>query len=325
MRPGCWVGGVAVSLTCGTQAAFAQDRLWDDLQGRIKSEALSLGALFQFVGDVQSERTFPGENGFSVANFRFSLSGRLDGGVDYLLQSNFGGLLDARIGWQLHPYATLDVGRFKTPYSREFLTGAGSIDLVNRSQSVSALAPARGLGAAVRGLAQGLQYSVGLFNGGGGVGGNARGNFLGVARLAWHREGRELALNAAWNGDRRRLAEGSDPTFANLRRLFGADARVVQGPWLVSAEVDMGSGALGSGSDPWGGFFTVGYLVRENSQLLLRLDHFDPGPPGEERTLIIPAWNLWPTSATELQVNAVLPVDGFGGEPQLLVNLQLAF
>lgn len=304
----------------------AQEPLWDELQRRVKSEPISLGALFQFVADGQTDRSFPGTNGFSVANFRFSLSGRLDGGFDYFLQSNFGSLLDARIGITVHPSVTIDAGRFKTPYSREFLTGAGSIDFVNRSQSVTALAPNRALGVAVRGpIDDALHYSVGLFNGGGGTGGNARGEMLGVARLSWRSDGLEVAVNAARQGDRRPLGGGDTPSIATVRALVGADARLTRGDWLFAAEVDVGEGQIGTPEDPWGGFLTVGFMTDEKSQLLVRLDHFETGALGDERTLLIPGWNLWPTAATELQVNAVLPLEGFNGDPQLLINLQLAF
>lgn len=311
---------------CVAQPLAAQEPLWDELQRRVKSEPISLGALFQFVADAQTDRSFPGQNGFSVANFRFSLSGQLDDGFEYFLQSNFGGLLDARIGLQVHPSVTIDAGRFKTPYSREFLTGAGSIDFVNRSQSVTALAPNRALGVAVRGpLDEAFRYSVGLFNGGGGTGGNARGEMLGVARLSWQNEELEVAVNAAHQGDRRILGPGDDPSISTVRTLVGADARFTQDAWLFAAELDVGEGQLATPSDPWGGFLTVGFMTDEKNQLLVRLDHFDTGVPGDERTLLIPGWNLWPTSATELQVNAVLPLEGFNGDPQLLVNLQLAF
>lgn len=317
-----------LALLVATPAALqAQERMWDDLQDRIKSDPISLGVLFQFVGDVQSDRSFPGQNGFSVANFRISLRGNLDGGIDYLLQSNFGGLLDARVGVQVNESVTFDFGRFKTPFSSEFLTGAGSIDFVNRSQSVTALVPNRALGAQVRGpVGDGFHYSAGVFNGGGGSGGNARGEFIGVGRLAWASEGLEVGVNAAVNGDQRVLVPAAaDPSFATLDNLLGFDARLVDGPWLIAGELDIGDGQIGSSSDPWGGFATLGYMVEENSQILARLDHFDTGVLGDERTLFIAGWNLWPTSATELQVNGVIPIEGFSQDPQLLVNLQLAF
>ncbi len=316
---------IALSQVLASLPLRAQEPLLVELRDRIKSDPISFGALFQFVGDFQAERTFPGQDGFSVANFRFIMSGRLDRGVDYLLVSNFGGLLDARVGLSLHPSITLDAGRFKAPYSREFLTGGGDIDFVSRSQSVTALAPGRALGAALRGpLGSGFNYSVGMFNGGGGVSGNARGEYAGVARLGWTRGGIELAVNGAWNDDHRVVGELEDPTFATLRGLIGADLRITRGPLLVSAELDRGTDKLGTARDPWGGFVTAGYMVNPRHQVLMRLDHFDTGRVGDRRILLIGGWNYSPSSPTQVQINAVFPVDGFQEEPRLLVNLELA-
>lgn len=317
---------LAVALAAPAAVAAQDEPLWDELQRRIKSEPISLSVLFQFVGDAQVDRSFPGQNGFSVANFRIGLRGRLDGGFDYIVQSNFGNVLDARIGLTLDPAFKIDAGRFKAPYSDEFLVAAHSIDFVNRSQAVAALAPNRALGVAASGtLNEEFSYSAGVFNGGGGVGGNARGEYMGVARLTWQRDGTKVGLNAARQGDRRVLdPTDDDPSIATVRSLVGADVRHEQDGWLFNGELHIGEGQVGTPSDPWGGYLTLGYFVEENSQLLLRLDHFDTGAVGDERTLLIPGWNLWPTLATELQINVVLPLEGFQGDPQLLVNLQVS-
>ncbi len=322
---------LVMTATPRSGSAQSDEPLWDELHSLIKSEPFSVGALFQFVGDFQSNRSFPGEDGFSVANFRLSIGGRLDGGFDYFLQSNFGDLLDARIGFQLSESATIDVGRFKAPYSREFLTAAAGIDFVNRSQSVTALGPGRALGLAVRGRPlPSWSYGIGVFNAGGNVAGNAAGRFRAVGRVAWNRElgegaAVEVAVNGAYNGDRTPIELDADPALANLKGLFGVDTRVTIDEWLVAAELDLGIDPLVGGSSPWGGFLTVGRMVSDKSQLLARLDHFDTGLLDDRRMLLVFGWNLWPTNATELQVNVIAPVDGFSGEPQLLTNLQIAF
>ncbi len=316
--------GLTATVWLAALPLAGQEPLWDDFRERLKSETASFGALLHLNGDFQADRTFPGGDGFAVAEFRFGVSGRLDGGVDYLLQSNFGDVLDARVGFQLHRALTIDAGRFKTPFSGEFLTGAGDLDFVTRSQSIRALAPNRALGVALRGpIAAGFSYSLGLFNGRGGSTGNPRGRFANVARLAWRADGIEIALNGAVNGDRVPLIELSDPAFATIRSLLGADLRVVRGPWLLSAEVDRGDGQLGTVRDPWGGFLTGGYQVRPGSQLLLRLDHLDTGRSLDRRTLVIGGWNFSPTGPTQIQINAIFPVNGFGEEPRLLMNLEL--
>ena len=71
--------------------------------------------------------------------------------------------------YKVTPAVRIDVGQFKSPFSYEFLTPSQSIDFVNRSQVVTALAPGRQLGAQI-----GFEWSegrygarVGVFNGNG--------------------------------------------------------------------------------------------------------------------------------------------------------------
>jgi len=102
-----------------------------ELTRTLKSRPLSVTVLIQAGLDVQPDRTLPGENGFRVPNLRFGL--------------------------------------FKSPFSHEFLTSAASLDFVRRSQVVSALAPARRIGAQLRGALGGglIAYRLGVFNGNG--------------------------------------------------------------------------------------------------------------------------------------------------------------
>jgi hypothetical protein len=82
------------------------------------------------------------------------LSGSLDGDFDYFLQTNFAAspsILDARVGWTASEQFGVWAGRFKTPVSAELLTFAGSLDFVNRSRMVEALAPGRQMGVQFRG------------------------------------------------------------------------------------------------------------------------------------------------------------------------------
>jgi hypothetical protein len=120
-------------------AAEKPEPLIEDLHWQFKKEYLNLGLLIQAVGDFQVERSFPGNNGFSIANFRLIISGELDGKFGYLLHTNFisgFSILDAKIYYKYSPHFILDVGQFKSPFSKEFLTGAESITFVNRSRII---------------------------------------------------------------------------------------------------------------------------------------------------------------------------------------------
>ncbi len=314
-------------------SAQSDEPLLEALRDRFQTPALRLGAVFQFTGDVQSTRTFPGDNGFGIQNMRLSISGRLDRGFEYFFQSNFGSVLDARVGYQASPAFALDVGRFKSPLSAEFLIPAQNLDYIARSQVVTRLVPGREVGLQVRGtLAGTLGYSVGMFNAGGSLTGNAEGDFHFVGRLrvepdlsAWGNDARlEVGVNAARNNGRSSTA--LVPTFGNLENLFGVDARLTRGPLLLSAEALFGEGGPIDAADPWGYHATLGYMVTPNAQLLARWDVFDTDVPTDvERHLLVFGWNLWPTAATKIQMNLVVPTQGFEEEPRLVANAQLSF
>ena len=156
-------------------AARAQEReepLIAKLAETFRSEQLTLGVLLQTVADVQIERTLPGSSGFSIANFRLLLHGQLDDGFGYWLQANFvnsPAILDAMMSYRVSRSFAFDAGQFKTPFSYEFLTLASSIDFVNRSQAVTALAPGRqiGLQARFNDRSRTVAAQVGAFNGNG--------------------------------------------------------------------------------------------------------------------------------------------------------------
>ena len=329
-------------------AQEGEEPLLEELRGMVKSEAFSVGALFQFVGDFQADRSFPGQNGFSVANMRFRISGSLDRGFGYLFQTSFGSILDARMSWHVARGLTLDGGRFKTPFSAEFLTPASSIDFVNRSQAVSVLAPGRQVGVQARGDlgsegGSSFGYALGVFNGNqGDVTGNDDDRFLYAGRVTWRIPmespggaggALELGASASASGDATEVgvAEGGSFSFSGVDALFGGDVRLTRGPWLLSAELlvgDTDEAPVRPSPRPWGYHGTVGFMVTDNSQMLVRWDSFDADIPDladDDPRLLVLGYNLWPTLATELQVNAVIPVDGPGDDPQLLVNAQVAF
>ena len=118
------------------QTATGDEPLLGQLTDHFKKEYLSIGLLMQTAGDFQPERSFPGNNGFSIATLRLVLSGNLDKGFGYLVRTNFTAsptILDAMTYFRLSPAVTIAAGLFRSPFSKEQLTGAGAIDFVNRS------------------------------------------------------------------------------------------------------------------------------------------------------------------------------------------------
>lgn len=324
------------------QATDSEEPLLDELRRYFQRDALSVGILFQFVADFQADRSFAGNNGFSLANARVRVYGELDGGFGYLVQANLidsPAVLDAEGHYRVTGALVLRGGLFKAPFSRESLTGAGSIDFVNRSQVVRALAPGRELGAQVGGdLLDGvISYGVGLFNGNRFDGnGNDSNEFLWAGRISLvpgtlkgPEEGDrlELGINVGLSDDESATIGDLATEFEGRRTLYGADARLTRGRLLVSGEVIAGrlEPDVGAAADPFGFHLTAGYKPSARSQLLFRWDSLSPDGLRRDLDLLIFGLNVWPTGVTELQVNYIIPTQDSLDNHQVLVNAQVGF
>jgi hypothetical protein len=337
-------GLVAVIPAAAPLAAQQPEPLWEQLRRTFQQEALTVGALLQVVADAQLERTFPGRSGFSIANARIRVQGRLDRGFEYLVRTEFSGavsLLDARIGYRLTPDLALDAGLFKAPFSREFLTSAGNIDLVNRAQAVSALGPGRQIGVQARGtLAGRWEARAGTFNGNGiAPGGNDSGDLMFAGRLAWWPRGlpgrgatggtAEVAVSVARSDDAAAPIGLLPLPFAGQRLVYGADTRWRLGRALLAAEIvvaELDRRGPSPAVMPHGWHATAGYHVARRSQALVRWDALRGDGLAPDRDLLILGFNHWPTRATKLQVNWIVDADDTAlDRHQALVNLQVGF
>ncbi|RMF60690.1 MAG: hypothetical protein D6748_03560 [Calditrichaeota bacterium] len=321
------------------------------LKSSFQKDYLSVGMLLQTVGDFQLERSFSGKSGFSIANMRLKIYGNLDKQFSYFLQANFirtRPFLDARMSYHRSPSFTLDLGLFKSPFSKELLTGADAIDFVNRSQVVTYLAPGRDIGAQARGSLQNgfMAYRVGIFNGNGiSVFGNENNNFLYAARLAFFPEvtvqGKpsdlEIGINFASSRDSFLPIPGytGNAHLDGERFLFGVDFRWQNEKYLLAGEYIRASldSVVGIPQNPSplnlapsGFHLTGGYMLTDISQVLFRIDQFDNDLNDGTTTLLIFGYNLWPTGATEFQVNYIINTDDSGlKRHQLLINAQIGF
>ncbi|NIR45361.1 MAG: hypothetical protein GWN99_13160 [Gemmatimonadetes bacterium] len=337
---------LCVTLSLATRAAAQQEPeepLFDELTRLFQTRALSIGALLQTVGTFQADRTLPGGNGFSIGTMRLAVYGELDMGFGYFFQTDFTRtrpLLDASMHYTVAPLLRLDAGLFKVPFSREFLTPAGSIDFVNRARVVASLAPNRQIGVQAGGsLGNGpLAYAVGLFNGNrfSEANTNDNDNFLYAVRLTYDaapartaesRDRLAVGFNLAFSRDDDVVLIGFPGGFEGDRLLVGVDGRWTRDRLLVAAELIAGNlDPVADGSaDPFGWQATLGYMISEKSQLLFRWDKFEPDVGVDADDLFIFGYNLWPTSATEIQLNYAIPTTGGFEEHQLLVNLQVGF
>lgn len=330
---------VATAAVCAALVALApapataqqsDEPILERVREVFSSEGLTLGFLLQAVADPGLEDD-PAR--FTVGNARLRLAGRLDGGFGYELQTNHvtpSTLLDARVTWSPGPELTIAAGRFKTPFSREFLTYGGSIDFVNRSRVVSALAPNRQVGLQLGGeLTDVVSWSAGTFTGA--TNATSDESLIGVVRLEG--SGVEvgdgtLAVAAHFAGGRENAigARQLGFSFSGDGILYGVDARFVSGPLMLAGEYirgewepDVGLAEL----DSDGLYFTAGYMLEGDRQILLRWDRFEAPSAVEADDVLIFGFNAWPTTATEIQVNWQVPLKDSSELHKLLINFQV--
>ncbi|TYP95352.1 Phosphate-selective porin O and P [Fodinibius salinus] len=317
--------------------SFDDEPLYDKLKKNFQKEYFSVGSLVQFVGDFQPERNMGGNNGFSIANLRLNVSGDLDNGFGYLVQTKFDTsptILDAKAYWKYSEGFQIDAGLFKSPFSYELLTGAAAIDFVNRSRVVSSLAPSRQIGVQVSGwlLPNTIHYAAGAFNGNG-FGGNSNdnNNFLYSGRLEYHMQSSPnnnlvLGVNGAISEDDNISLSGITNNFDGTRSLGGADARWTINKFMVSSEFIYSSlETTNSDFNPFGFHATAGYMAGSKTQILLRWDQFDADGTGPDTESVIAGLNIWPTQVSEIQFNYILPTNESIEFSQILINFQIGF
>jgi len=311
---------------------FPQDNepIFESLKKYLKKDYFKVGMLYQFVGEYQPDRA-KGHNGFSMANARISIGGNLDNNFSYYIQANFlnsPSLLDAKMIYKFSDYLTVDIGQQKAPLSREYLTSAASIDFVNRSQVVSSIAVKRQLGVLLRGdfKETAFGYSLGVFNGNGIVNGNDDEEFMYVGKLTYKNsfdndKSFAAGLGGAFN-------KKNTVTDKKKEYYFDFDYRLTLGEFSLSGEYIYKKTEFNAGANPEdsGYHLTAGYMVSSFTQLLVRYDSFTPANSSSKSDYFILGVNLFPTSATEFQVNYLVNTKtGSVNQNLLLVNCQVAF
>lgn len=322
----------ALSLMAAVPTSAQQDSepVLDQVRQLFSSPGMSLGFLLQAVADPGIDDD-PAR--VTVPNARLRLYGQLDGGFGYKLQTNHAGtatLLDAQVTWSAGSELTIAAGRFKAPFSREFLIYGGSIDFVNRSRVVSRLAPNRQMGVQLGGqLDEVFSWTVGGFTGANNS--TSDESLIGVVRLEG--SGIEvgdgtLSVGANFAGGREDAigARQLGPAFSGDGVLYGMDARFVSGPLMLAGEYIRGEwepdiGVTDVESD--GLYITAGYMVQEMRQILVRWDRFEAPGAIEADDVLIFGFNAWPTSATEVQINWQVPLKDSSELHKILVNFQV--
>lgn len=327
--------GVALAASLALLATPAVVRAQDDeprlaeLRAAVQHPWLTLGALFVTTVDAGLEGA---PQSATVRAARLRLGGTLDGGWSYFLQTNFASgasLLDARIGFAPTDGVTLYAGRFKTPYSREFIAYLGDLDLITRARVIDALVPNRQVGVqATARIVDQLIFSWGGFTGGENAPRNE--SLVTVARLeaaGLDVAGGVLSLagQAAAGRDAAIAGRAFPVTYQGDGLLFGADARFERGALLLSGEYHHADwdpvGAPDADAEGW--FAQAGWTLLEDHQVLARWDRYR-APGASASDYVVAGYNFWPQSFAQLQLNWWAPLDG--AEPhRLLGSLELRF
>ena len=239
-------------------------------------------------GYIQARETYQDAVGLTgtINRARLSAAGSVNGNVSWRVQGEFRtgsagrgasvSLQDAYVRWTRRSLG-VQIGQFKTPFTREFITSLAEVETADRAFVVDTLAPKRDIGVmadyAVGGLAT---LTAGIFNGDGqNVTANADSSLLGVARATYRVIPYfVLGVNAAhYFGDSTR---------------YGFDANL-ESPWGVVRAEYIGQHFDAGGSDDDGWYLLAASPVTPWLQPLVKYERFERGAAG---AVPLKAWTV---------------------------------
>lgn len=231
---------------------------------------------FQSDGDSASfflRRVRFGAQGAAAAWASFRVQAELRTGGDTGTAAATVEMTDAWVAAaNVHWVAT--AGQFKTPFSREQLQSASTLELAERTLVETAVAPARDVGAMVEwhtlpGARQVVHVAGGAFNGeGANRATNPDGRMLYVARLSAGTRAVEIAGNVAND---------------NHGTRWGADGQVLRGAWIFRGEVLSFDHEPAAAGRDRGWYLLGGYtMLQRHLQLAARVEAFTVDAPAPE-------------------------------------------
>jgi phosphate-selective porin len=282
-------------------------------------------------GYIQARETYQEGIGLTstINRARLAASGSATGNISWRIQGEFRtgnvgtgkasvSLQDAYVRWAKDRLG-VQVGQFKTPFTREFITSLAELETADRSTVVDSLAPKRDIGVmADYALGGRGTVTVGVFNGEGqNVTANRDSSALGVARVAM----RPLPF----------LLLGTNVAryFRDSTR-YGADASL-ESPWVILRGEYVGQHHDQVAGDDKGWYALAAAPVRPWAEPVLKYEWFNrptvPRNAGKNR-----AWtagvNLFPWGkATRLTLEYVSRSVGEPGirKSQALAQAQVIF
>ena len=253
-------------------------------------------------GYIQGRETYQENVGLvgSINRARLAAAGAVRGNVAWRIQGEFRtgsvgtgrasvSLQDAYIRWTRNTLG-VQLGQFKTPFTREFITSLAEVETADRATVVDSLAPKRDIGVmADYALGGRATLTAGVFNGEGqNVTANTDSSLMGVARVTY-RPIPYLVLGA--NAVR---------YFADSTR-YGVDANV-ESPWIILRGEYIGQHRDAGAEDDKGWYALAAAPLRPWLQPLFKYEWFDRPGIAPAGTLKNRAWtagvNLYPWGRT---------------------------
>ena len=166
---------------------------------RAQAQTSSSAPAVKLSGYIQARETYQKNVGLtgSINRARLSAAGAVAGEVAWRIQGEFRtgspgtgsasvSLQDAYIRWT-RSLLGIQLGQFKTPFTREFITSLAEVETADRATVVDSLAPKRDIGLmADYSLSGRATIAAGVFNGEGqNVTANRDSTVLGVARITY--------------------------------------------------------------------------------------------------------------------------------------------
>lgn len=332
---------VLTTLFCISTGAFAQESTdieeqAKNLQEHLKNDYFSFGILLQGQANFQPER-ISGTNGFKASKGRFKISGIFDNQFGYNLQATMlksPSVLDANAYYRPSSQVELKAGLFKSPFSHEYLTGAGSVLFAGRSTVVNQLGPKRQLGLQLDTYTseKTFRFTGGVFNGNGYSGNSNDDNkFLYIGRVESYLGNggnkTKLGVSIAHETKDAPGAGNLSTGYIGKQTLLATYASVTQNKLLLDGEFIHGwrNPEAGPDSNPYGYYFTAGYFVTDSSRLLVRWDAFEGDNLAQDSEQILVGFNHSPNQFTKLKISYSIPTSESIEHSNFFAILQVGF
>lgn len=293
------------------------------------AESLTLSGYAQVQYTTQSA----GIDGFTLRRARLSLSGEILKNLRFKFQVDTLKsplLLDAYLDWGFHSAASVRAGQFKIPFSMESQTSSADLDMINRTQVVSKLAPGwdigsygRDIGISLYGKAAFFEYTLAVFNGSGINKTDTDDRKDWAGRLVVHPLSFLTLAAAGYSG---KTVPSADAALATRARL-GLEAAVLLDALSLKGEFIQGQDGdtMKQGWYAQGGYF----VLPKQLQGLVRFDSYD-----KDRNAALDRTDVWTlgvnwflAARTKLTLNCEITRDESGRTTNkaLIAQFQAAF